>query len=545
MKRRTFSHFPKSETATVAPTPVNGDLSPYNGEWSKFQIIHLSRRLLFGAKLEDIAHFENLSFEQAIEELLTPSPKPSVPVNNYNDGEYTDPEVPFGEPWINAAYDNEAEGRRIWSLKGWWLGNMIEQEHSIMEKMILFWFNHIPIKFYDVFRGKWDYDYIELLRTHALGNFKEMMRAITLDPAMLHFLNGQYNDKSAPDENYSRELQELFCIGKGPDANYTEGDVQAAARILTGWRVNYSTNRTFFAANRHDNDDKVFSEFYGNRIIKKTPGRNGSQELDELLDMIFDNQECALFICRKLYRFFVHHNIDEWAEEMIIVPLAAIFRDNNYEILPVLQTLFSSQHFFDQFRKGALVKSPLDFIVSLYRDFNTPIPAKNLLRNRYEHNGHVVYQSYLFDQDIGDPPNVAGWPAYYQIPNFDKSWINTNTLPRRAAFTDWILWAGISTDNFIAQLNLLDTVAQIPEADDPNKLVDFMIEWQYTTPLSASFRQRLKAILLSGQVNDYYWTDAWVRYLNNPNNEMRRETVLNRLKPFFYTLLHQEEYHLV
>ncbi|MEL6718062.1 MAG: DUF1800 family protein, partial [Bacteroidota bacterium] len=317
------------------------------------------------------------------------------------------------------------------------------------------------------------------------------------------------------------------------------------ARILTGWRVNYQTGKTFFAAARHDNSDKVFSEFYGNRVIKKVAGQNGSQELDELLDMIFDNEECALFICRKIYRFFVHHEIDEWTEEMIIAPLAEIFRNNGYEILPVLRTLFNSQHFLDQLRKGALVKSPLDFIVSMYRDFNTPIPEQTALRNRYEHNGHVVYQSYLFDQDIGDPPNVAGWPAYYQFPNYDKSWITTNTLPRRAAFTDWILWAGISADNFLAQLNLLDTVAQIPESDDPNKLVDFMIEWQYTTPVSDSFRQRLKAILLSGQVNDFYWTDAWFLYLENPNDEMRKETVLNRLKPFFYTLLHQEEYHLV
>ncbi|MEL6944303.1 MAG: DUF1800 family protein, partial [Bacteroidota bacterium] len=160
MKRRTFLHLPKSEVATLAETPINGDLSPYTGEWTRTQIIHLSRRLLFGANLDDIAHFEQLSVEEAIEELLTLSPKPPVPTNNYNDDDYTDPEVPFGQPWINAAYDADAEGRRIWSLKGWWLGNMIEQERSITEKMVLFWFNHIPVKFYDVFYGKWDYDYI-------------------------------------------------------------------------------------------------------------------------------------------------------------------------------------------------------------------------------------------------------------------------------------------------------------------------------------------------------------------------------------------------
>lgn len=545
MNRRAFLHIPSASATPLEMTaPMNGDLSPYVGDWDQPAVMHLLRRTLFGVTIADIDYFKSLSLEATLDELLDTSLTPLPPVNDYNDEEFTDPDVPFGAGWLQAPFNDRAEGARIWSLKCWWLSNMIEQNRTIHEKMILFWFNHIPIQFYEVFFGRWDYQYIELMRRHALGNVKDLVKAVTLDAAMLHFLNGQYNDKEAPDENYARELQELYCIGKGINANFTERDVQAAAKILTGWRIDYGNDQPYFDEEAHDTSDKQFSEFYGNRIISGRSGQAGKEELDDLLDMLFDNEECALFLCRKLYRFFVHYNIDDWTETNIIEPLAEQLRANDYEILPILRTLFESQHFFDALRKGAIIKSPMDFIVSLYREFNTPLPPKTRLKDRYEHNGNLVYMGYIFDQDLGDPPNVAGWPAYHQIPMYDKNWITTNTLPNRASFVDWILWSGISTENFLAQLDILKTVTQIPGAADPNELVDFVVDWQFPIEVNEEFKLQLKAILLSGQVNDYYWTDAWNDYLSHPEDEMKRETVRSRLLSFFYTVLHQEEHQL-
>jgi uncharacterized protein (DUF1800 family) len=551
MERRTFLHLRSKESEPAAiqlpkAQTTDAGLEPYEGPWETAQVTHLLRRTLFGAKWEDIRFFLEMSPGEAVQYLLASPPSPPPPpVNDYNgENDFIDPDVPAGETWINAPRNNEAEGHRIWTLKCWWYGNIIEQDRSIVEKMTLFWHNHIPIEFYGVFFGRWDYRYLETLRAHALGNFRSLVRAVTLDHAMLHYLNGQYNGAGAPDENYARELQELFCIGKGPDANYTEGDVQAAARILTGWRVDYETDEVKFFPWAHDTEDKQFSAFYGNRLISGRNEQSGAEELDELIDMLFDNHECALFLCRKLYRFFVHHDIDALTEEIVIIPLAEILRANNYEVVPVLQTLFSSQHFFDQSRKGALLKSPADFLASLYREFGTPIPPRELLRDRRQHNSHLVWISSVMSQNLGDPPNVAGWPAYYQIPAFDKAWITTNSLPRRAQFTDWILWAGISTDNFQSKLRILDIVEKIPEASDPNKLIDHLLAWMYSIEVTDKFKTKLKAILLASQLDDFYWTDAWINYLSDRNNEMRRNVVQNRLTNFFYTLLHQPEYHL-
>ena len=535
----------ENQQATSAFTDIESGLEPYQGDWNTPQISHLLRRTLFGAKWEDILFFQEMSPSEAVDYLLTvPAGPPPEPVNDYNDEDYTDPDVPPGESWLSAPFNVDAEGPRIWSLKCWWLGNILDQDRSILEKMTVFWHNHIPIEFYGVFYARRNHRYVMTLRQNALGNFRSLVRAITLDPAMLQYLNGQENEAGAPDENYARELQELFCIGKGPNAAFTENDVQMAARVLTGWRANWQTDEVFFNPNAHDASDKQFSSFYENTIIKGQEGQDGAQELDDLLDMIFAHPECALFLCRKIYRFFIHHDIDDLTEELVIEPLGEILRNNNYEILPVMKTLFKSQHFFDQMSKGALLKSPLDFLAGLYHEFNTPIPPREMYQDRYRHNSHVIYQSLINGQNLGDPPNVSGWPAYYQIPVFDKSWISTNTLPRRAQFTDWILWAGVSTDNFVSQLDILGVVSQIPNAQDPNLLIDQILEWKYSIEVPPAYKIQLKAVLLSGQISDHYWTDAWESYRNDPGNEMKRNVVRNRLLNFFYTILHQAEYQL-
>lgn len=549
MKRRDFLQLmrPPARHPGYSLTPVEtlgGNLEPYQGAWGVPQVAHLLRRTMFGAKWADVQYFLNTDLDTAVETLLSAGDEPPLPVNDYNNAEFTDPTVAFGAPWVDAFYDLDSEGYRILSLKAWWFGNMVDQERTIREKLVLFWHNHIPVQFSEVFYGRWDYGYLRTLHQNALGNFRTLIKAITLDPAMLLYLNGLYNSAGAPDENYSRELQELFCIGKGPGSQYTEADVQAAARVLTGWRVNLLTNEVYFQPLEHDSGDKQFSSFYGGHLIQGQTGAQGAQELDELLDMILSNDECALFLCRKIYRFFVFHEIDALTEEMVIEPLAQILRDNDYEIRPVLSTLFKSQHFFDALQFGAQLKAPMDYLVGLYREFNTAIPDRTMLTDRFQHNGTMIYVGALFLQDLGDPPNVSGWPAYYQVPIFDKDWITTDTLPRRAQFSDWILWAGVSTDNFLAQLNILDTVAQLPNPADPNALIEDILRWKFGIELPLQFKFQLKAILLSGQISDYYWTDAWVAYANDPGNEMKRDTVRNRLLPFFYTIIHQEEYQL-
>ena len=350
-------------------------LTPYAGTFGTAELVHLLKRTLFGVKKADLEAFKNQTLSQVVATLLTAAPTPAPPINTYNDSTATDPNVPAGQTWVNAPYgDGTINARRYVSFKAWWTGLMLNQNRSITEKMALFWHNHFATETVDITDARFVYKHHALLRSLSLGNFKTLVKEVTLDPAMLRYLNGYLNTKTAPDENYARELQELFTLGKGPGSQYTEDDVKAAARVLTGYRTDANTISAYFDPTRHDTGIKQFSSFYGNAVITGKTGAQGAGELDELLNMIFSKDEVSKYLCRKLYRFFVYYDIDEATEANVITPMANIFRQNNYEIKPVLEALFKSEHFFDVLNRGCVIKSPIDFLVGHCREFGVVFP---------------------------------------------------------------------------------------------------------------------------------------------------------------------------
>ncbi len=540
--------------ARIRELSVDAGIETYNGEWSETQASHLLRRTLFGIKKEELRHFSNLTLSQAVKELLKDSPKPEPPVNNYNDlsADIEDPHVAEGETWVEAPYSNQNEANRIISLKSWVINNFLTQEATIHEKMILFWHNLLVTQSWDVFVSKTSYQYFEMLREHALGNYKAMIKALTLDPAMLLFLNGTLNHKDAPDENYARELQELFCIGKGPNSKYTERDVQLAAKILTGWVINWDDDimkegraGTYFFPPIHDTSDKEFSEFYGNRVIEGRSGERGKEELDELLDMIFDNEETAYYICRRIYTFFVYGEIDANTEERVIKPLAKIFRESNYEIKPVLEALFQSEHFFHPLNQGAQVKNPTDLLLAAWRTFEMPTELDDSSKTTQLHIS-MLWQMANMGMEIGDPPSVAGWPAYYQAPQFDRSWITTDTITNRAAITDSMIFWGFWVNQQVqVNIDFLTFLKALDKPDDPNELLKEVSTLLFGYPVSEATLQSLKGILLSGQQTDGYWTNAWTLYRKAPDNEEYKLAVENRLKSTFQRLLQLAENQLI
>jgi len=532
-------------------TPVTSGLKRYKGKWEADQAAHLLKRTLFGVKKEDLDHFSKKSLRKAVKELIyEATPLPAPPINNYNDDKYTDPDIPAGETWITALkYDGMNNGRRRNSFKSWWLGLMIHQDRSIREKMVLFWHNHFVTESNTVDNALFCYRYNVLLRQHALGNFKEFVRAITQEPAMLRYLNGYANTRKAPDENYGRELQELFTVGKGPGSHYTEDDVKAAARVLTGYTLNYKTFTSSFDPKRHDDTDKQFSAFYDHRVIKGVKGKEATVELDELLDMIFDRGEVSLFICRKLYRFFVYHTIDATTEKNVIEPLAALFRKKNYEISPVLETLFRSRHFFDPAIYGSMIKSPVDFTVGLCREFNIVFPDATEYTEQYGLWEQVRNQAAGLQQNIGDPPNVAGWQAYYQEPEYDKLWISSDTLPKRNQFTDRMINTGFSRKDKKIFIDPVAFAASLSNPEDPDELINGAVRALYRVDLPVEQLRFIKTnILLSGLVgmaSDHYWTMAWQSYQSNPQDKNNRNIVTNKLKSLFKYLMDLPEYQLM
>ena len=537
-------------TITLAPPP-NGGLTAYSGAWTENEVAHLLKRTLFGASKADIAYFKSKTLDQSVNELLNPTaPLPDPPVKEYtvpSTATIPDTNILIGTTWVlDPSKDGTVNFLRNASFKKWWMGVMVNQDRSIREKMTLFWHNHFSTETNTIANSQFVFKHHLLLRTYALGNFKSLTRSITIDPAMLIYLNGEKNTVKAPDENYGREIQELFCCGKGPDSFYTEGDVKAAAQVLTGWKNDTTNLSASFDASRHDTGNKQFSSFYNNTIIQgKTGASAGDLELDAFLDMVFSAQEVAKYFCRRLYRWFVYYDIDSTVEANIITPLAEILRTNSYEVKPVLDKLLKSEHFFDLLTKGCQIKSPVDLVVGMCREFAVEFQPPSDYISNYGLYNYLVSSVSNMQQNIGDPPDVSGWKAYYQEPQFSEIWINSDTLPKRNQFTDAMMQSGYTFNGKKIIVDGAEFAKTLSNPGDPNQLIDDLLKIIYRIDISAASKFQLKTdILLGGQSSDYYWTDAWNVFISNPANTANTTTVKNRVRDLLKYFMDLAEYQL-
>ncbi len=518
-------------------------VSTFTGTWTPELAAHLLRRAGFGFNKQMLDAAVAAGMNATVDALLNVNTTPpSPPLNNYSTAQNSDPNVPLGQTWVTAAPDANFNFQREQSLRWWWIGLMLE-DVTIREKMTLFWHNHFATELNIYGDAHYGYKHLALLRSFAVGNFKNLVKAVTTDPAMLRYLNGNVNTKTAPDENYARELQELFTLGKGPDSKYTEADVKAAARVLTGWRDARNSVSSYFDSTRHDTGNKQFSSFYNNKTITGKMGAAGAQETDELIEMIFEHNEVARFICRKLYKFFVYYVIDQDIENNVIIPMATEFVANNWEIKPVLALLFKSEHFYDAYNHGCVIKPPVDFNIGLLRQFNVSIPKPNVT-TEYQFLNYLWGVNALMQQSPLDPPNVAGWPAYYQEPQYYELWINSDTLPKRNQISDLMILLGYKRNG---QTLIIDPIAfadQFTDAADPNKLIDNTLMILFSIGVSQTQKDFLKSILLSGQASDYYWSDVWNTYKSTPSDTNNTNMVKSRLQSMLKYLMNLAEYQL-
>ncbi len=519
-------------------------ITPYTGPFGRPELQHLLRRSLFGCTVADRAHFEGMGLDEVVDELLSFTNDSTPPLRAYTDAngdpDGIDQAVPFGSTWVNTPItpvnDTDVIEVRLRSWAAWWMGNMIGQQRNLREKLTLFWHNHMPTQTAIVYQSEMQYRLNQLLRTECKGNFRQLIHDVTIEPGMLYFLNGYLNIAAAPDENYARELLELFTLGQG--SGYTEDDVQAAARVLTGWTFRFEDENeqpilpeSFFYPPNHTTTDKQFSAFFNNTVIQGQTGPNaGEIELNALLDMILANAECSRFICREIYRFFVHGEISEAAENDVIEPLAELFRDNIAapdQIGIVMRALLTSDHFFSSTIRGCMVKSPVDLVVGDYRLFQFPVPDATLFEARHIVNLEQYWLVAYAGQNLLEPPNVAGWTAYYLYPSYDELWLDTATYPQRNNSLLAVVYGAIETPSDTVlpnnadlefRVDMIAFVQQLSDPANPNTLIQDLVDLLYVNPISAAVKQQLKQqYLLFGQVSDIYWTEAYELYISDPN----------------------------
>ncbi len=286
-----------------------------------------------------------------------------------------------------------ANGQAMRQIVQWWIGRMIRGPHPLQEKLTLFWHGHFTTSARDERLAELMWRQNDLLRRYAAGNFAQLLSAISRDPAMLDYLNNTQNRKAHPNENFAREVMELFTLGIG---NYAERDVTEAARAFTGWS--------------HDGTDYRFNSFNHDRGVKQFLGQTGDFNGQDILDIILRQPACGRYIAARLLNFFVMENPPAEA----VQALGELLWQSNYELRPVLKTLFCGKLFYSPEAIGRQIKSPVQLLVGTAHQLQLPAPAAQFVRYALEQMGQVPL----------DPPNVKGWPG-------GKQWISTNSLLQR------------------------------------------------------------------------------------------------------------------
>lgn len=537
-------------------------LDNFSGNWTSKEARHLLKRTSFGITEVLVSEAVSLGLPGTIDKLFEQSPLPEPPskylLDGTGNGEIIDPDANYGETWINGSpiptsansqEKNKILKSRTKSLYAWSFLQMQNAEISIREKLTLFWHNHFVAENTNPHR---EYFYISILRNNALGNFKELTKQITTDPNMLIYLSGSQNSNTAPNENYSRELLELFSIGKGAAVgngdytNYTEDDVVQMAKALTGWKVkglnNPDTLTSFFSNNKHTTGDKNLSHRFNNAIISE----NGENEYKDLIDKIFEQEECSKFIMRKLYRWFVNGEISEDIETHIIEPLAENIRNNNYEIEPALKILLASEHFYEN--TFCMIKSPIDLILSATKSLLFSAPTSSI-NEEYE----FALILYLATSDIGQSifhhPDVAGWKAYYQKPLYYKTWVNNYLLPKRLEYCKVLVTGGIllideKSYTVPPLVPVLLIVSSITTAEDPIILIRSLTNQLFNYEISQNQIDSLKDILIPG-LPDFEWTIEYLDYLEDPSDNDLRTSIENKLRNLIGTMVQMSEFQIM
>ncbi len=521
------------------------ELAPYRGTFDPDDAFYLLRRTRYGVRYEEAQAASKAGLSATLDGLLAPPPDLGEPLNTESED---DPYVPIGKSWAKAPHV-DGDNYRDDSIRAYQMLMYLAEDSTIAAKMSLFWKNHFSaVREFD---QRAYYNYLATLRRHTIGNFRKLITEVTVEPVMLRFLNGDKSVGYSPNENYARELLELFTLGKGEQGeegdygNFTEDDIRAFARALTGWRLRDIHSKvpgvmpgSEFDPKFHDDTDKQLSGYFGNTVIKDA----GADEYKIVINTIFKNSRIGDYLCRKLYRYFVYHKITPAIERDIIKPLGAMLRENDFNVKPVLRTLLESEHFFARVNRTGLIKSPLEFQIDTFRCLGHDLPKDN--RTLYWFARKIDYSTKRLEQDIGVAPSVAGWKAYYQAPQYNRIWINASTITERAKIVKQATTNGFDSRDYDQQVpDLLAFVGSIPDAEDPNKLVQRISCRLIYEALTPEQLEGLKNVLIPG-LPDFEWTAEYGNYLRNPGDKMIARSVRNKVANLVSAIMNSAEFHL-
>lgn len=544
-------------------------LNPLSSTLGLRRAKHLLRRATFNYSKAQLDALSNMTAVDAVNSLaISPANSLSEPY---------DPQ-PTGAPdgyWTSSAQDPklfDGQSRKRAHVTAWWWYNAINQV-TLKHKLSFFLHTSFTIgKDSGAAYATHFFDHLRLLDFYAFGNLKTLAKKITSDNCMLDYLDNTNNIATNPNENYAREFLELFTILKGPQigsgnyTNYTEIDVQQAAKVFSGFKQ--QNNRTVIDAdtglpsgyankNQHSSVNKTFSAAFNNQVITGKNTETGMfEELNAFINMVFAQPETAKSFCRKLYKFYVKSEWNASVETDIITPLSQQLIANDYEILPIVKTLLASEHFYDADDAdatnntiGAIVKSPLQILNEVCTMFSVPIPSPVSDAAHYYTNFFLYFLHNTYFKGAGmdffNPDSVAGYPAHYQEPDFDRLWFSSNTLIARYKLIESFIIGKNTITNNANIYAKIDTVLfiknNVSNPSNPNDLITQTANLLYPESIDTDRTNYFKTFLVDVGFPDYYWTNAWADYLSTND----KTTVKNRLDTLIIAMVNAAEFQLM
>ena len=432
------------------------------------RISHLVWRAGFGASPLELERFREMGLQKTIDHLVDFETVDDSAVETRLESQGLDLEV------MN-------------QLQRWWLQRMAYSSRPLQEKMTLFWHGVLTSSFRKTGKGPQMLEQNQLFRKEGLGRYDVLLKSISRDPAMMIYLDSRSNKKAAPNENYSRELMELFSLGIG---HYTEEDVRESARAFTGWQLR---RRTEFVFNRGQHD-------FG---VKRFLGQTGRFDGDDVVDIIMSQPAAAEYVCARLWSFFAYPE----PEPAVVSRLADIFRQNNSQIRPVVRGIFESEEFYSGRAAAALVKGPVELAVGAVRALGIDTDFKRLDRP-IESMGQVLL----------DPPNVAGWPG-------GATWLNSSSLLQRINMANAVATARSGSMRF--------DPTDLLTGQDPND--------------AGAVVAFLGDLLLGGRLRqpEFRMLSSFLELMNDPAYGVAEEPLAEKLRSVVYLLLASPDYQLV
>ena len=475
---------------------------------------HLLWRSAFGPMAENAADLDNISQKKLWELLLKTSAKKPDKIEvaqNLVDGfikgmKDVKDMADLQKRELTADQKKQIQQQSREDLKNLnlrWLGELINSEAQLREKMSLFWHGHFACR---VINSYYQQELLQVIRENALGNFKDLLKEVSKSPSMLQFLNNQQNKKQHPNENFAREVMELFTMGRG---NYTENDVKEAARAFTGWGFNLQGDFVF-RKNLHDDGSKTVL------------GKSGNFEGDDIINLLLQQKQTARFITKKIYKYFVNDTVDDAKVEW----LSDRFYKNDYDIKKLLEDIYTSDWFYDEKNIGIRIKSPIELLAGIRRLL--PMEMQN-------DQAQLLFQRTL-GQILFYPPNVAGWPG-------GKNWIDSSSLMLRLRIPQIItaneaLDIRPKTDDDAAMGQMMD--ANMKKLQDTVKGGTATVDWTAVNKIfekvpRENLLQKIAATVL--QTKSQVSNKVLDKYLNNESRE-------NYIKSAVVNLMSTPEYQL-